>query len=228
MTTFHGFSPQALAFFEELAANNNREWFNDHRADFETLLLDPLKQLVADLGDAMLTIDPALMVIPAIDKTVARIHRDIRFSRDKSPYKTHLWVSFKRPSPDWKDRPCFFFEISADRYRYGMGYYCASKATMDALRRLIENKPDLFRQAIAQLPRDLFTVEGESYKRLVNPAVPDDLQPWHRRRNLYLIRTRLPDEKLFSAEILEELQSGFEQLAPFYRLLWQLSPCSGS
>ncbi len=222
MTAFQGFSPQALAFFEELAVNNNKAWFEANRGDFDSLLLEPLKQLVADLGERMLGIDPELMVIPAVDKTIARIHRDIRFSRDKSPYKTHLWVSFKRPRSDWKDRPCFFFEIAADRYRYGMGYYSASKGTMDALRRTIEEKPDRFRQAIAQLPKELFALEGESYKRLVNPAVPDDLQPWHRRRNLYLVCNRLPDDRLFSQGILDELRSGFEQLAPFYRLLWQL------
>lgn len=220
--TFSGFSPQALAFFEALAVNNNKAWFEAHRGDFQALLLDPLKQLVADLGEPMLAIDSKLLTIPAVDKTIARIHRDIRFSRDKSPYKTHLWVSFKRPSSEWKNRPCFFFEISADGYRYGMGYYSASKGTMDALRNYIEEKPDLFRQAVAQLPQDLFRVEGESYKRLVNPEVPDDLQPWHRRKNLYLVCNRLPDERLFSRGILEDLCRGFEQLAPFYRLLWQL------
>jgi uncharacterized protein (TIGR02453 family) len=219
---FQGFSPLALSFFEELAANNNKVWFAANRADFETLLLEPLKQLVADLGEAMLKIDPELLIIPAVDRTIARIHRDIRFARDKSPYKTHLWVSFKRPSPEWKDRPCFFFEIAADRYRYGMGYYSASKRTMDTLRRFIEDEPELFRQAIAQLPREQFAVEGESYQRLINPAVADDLQAWHRRRNLYLVCNRLPDARLFSRGILDELARGFEQLAPFYRLLWGL------
>lgn len=223
MITFQGFSPQALAFFEELAANNTKAWFDANRGGFETQLLDPLKQLVADLGESMLAIDSELMTIPAVDKTIARIHRDIRFSRDKSPYKTHLWVSFKRPRSDWKDRPCFFFEIAADRYRYGMGYYSASKGTMDTLRRYIEEKPDLFRQAIAQLPQDLFAVEGESYRRPVNPAVPDDLQPWHQRKNLFLVGNRAPNGRLFSAELLEELAVGYEHLAPFYRILWQLS-----
>lgn len=220
---FRGFSPRALAFFEELAANNNKAWFETRRDDYQTLLQEPLKELVASLSETMLAIDSELLTIPAVDKTISRIHRDTRFSRDKSPYKTCLWLTFKRPSSEWKDRPCFFFEITADRYRYGMGYYSASKGTMDALRRFIEEQPQRFRQAVAQLPQDRFTVEGESYKRLVNPEIPDDLQPWHRRRNLYLVCNRRPDERLFSVEILEDLRNGFEQLAPFYRLLWQLA-----
>ena len=123
---FQGFSPQALAFFEELSANNNKAWFEAHRADYETLLLEPLKELVAELAAPLLAIDPALQLLPP-SRCIARIHRDIRFSRDKSPYKTHLWLSFKRPSPDWKEHPCFFFEIAADRYRYGMGFYSAAE-----------------------------------------------------------------------------------------------------
>ncbi len=201
-TSFSGFSPHSLAFLEQLAAHNNKGWFEEHRDDYEEYLLDPLKKLVSDLSAPMLAIDPELITIPAVDKTISRIYRDTRFSRNKSPYKTSLWISFKRRSTDWKIAPCFFFEISADSYRYGMGFYGASKETMDNLRRLIETKPDEFRKSVALLAtQDLFILEGERYKRMLNPGLSDDLQAWHQRKNLYLICNRVAGELLILTQV---------------------------
>ncbi|NVN99911.1 MAG: DUF2461 domain-containing protein [Geobacteraceae bacterium] len=221
-SSFPGFSPQALAFFEELAANNRKDWFEAHRSDYEEFLLEPLKSLVAALANTMVAIDGELVTMPAVDKTISRIYRDTRFSRDKSPYKCRMWLTFKRYRPDWKETPCFYFEINAEGYRYGMGFYCAAKDTMDRLRQYIESSPERFREEIAWLAgQDRFVVAGESYKRPLNAALPDDLQQWHMRKNLYLVCNR-PPSRLFSAQLLEEIQSGFQQLAPLYRLLWQL------
>lgn len=220
---FSGFSPHSLAFFEQLAAHNTKAWFEDHRDDYEEYLLEPLKSLVSDLSPFMLAIDPELVTTPAVDKTISRIYRDTRFSRNKSPYKTCLWISFKRRSPDWKSAPCFFFEISADSCRYGMGFYSAERSTMDNLRRLIETGPDEFREIIAGMAHQTtFTLEGERYKRPLNPDLPPDLQQWHQRKNVYLICTRPADGMLFTRAIRDELAKGFELLKPVYELLWRV------
>ena len=220
---FNGFSPLAPGFFERLAVNNNKAWFEAHRDECQELLLEPLKLLVSELADTMLAIDPALITLPAVDKTISRIYRDTRFSRNKSPYKTCLWITFKRSSPDWKTAPCFFFEITADSYRYGMGFYSASRQTMDNLRRLIETKPARFRATVAWLAKQQdFALEGDCYKRPLNPALPDDLQRWHCRRNIYLVCNREVDGRLFSQDICDDLAAGFRQLQPLYELFWQL------
>lgn len=221
-TAFNGFSPQALAFFEGLAANNDKQWFETHRGDYEQYLLAPLKALVSDLAGPMLAIDPDLVTMPAVDKTISRIYRDTRFSRNKSPYKTCLWITFKRPSRDWKEAPCFFFELRADAYRYGMGFYSASKETMDRLRRVIETRPAEFRKSVAVLEKQTtFALEGERYKRSLNAALPDDLQQWHQRRNVYLVCNRVADGRLFTRGIYDDLREGFSLLAPVYEMLWR-------
>lgn len=225
---FIGFSPLAPGFFERLAVNNNKAWFEAHRDEYEELLLEPLKLLVCELADSMLALDPALITIPAVDKTISRIYRDTRFSHNKSPYKTCLWITFKRYSPDWKTAPCFFFEITADSYRYGMGLYSASRQTMDNLRRLIEVQPVAFRKAVACLGKQpVFAVEGDCYKRPLNPALPDDLQSWHRRKNIYLACNREVGGQLFSAELCDELGKGFKQLQPLYELFWRVKGYAG-
>ena len=220
---FKGFSPQALAFFEGVAANNTKSCFEAHRQEYEEHLLAPLKALVSDLAGTMLAIDPDLITIPAVDRTISRIYRDTRFSRNKSPYKTCLWITFKRPSPEWKSSPCFFFEISADGYRYGMGFYSAERETMEELRRFIESRPVEFREAMACLEgQTTFALEGECYKRPLNPALPDDLQQWHCRKNVYLICNRTADSRLFTRGIHDDLRDGFRLLQPAYELLWRV------
>ena len=221
--SFGGFTPEGQGFFEHLASNNNKAWFEAHRDAFEQQLMAPLKNLVSDLSGPMLAIDPELVTIPAVDKTISRIYRDTRFSHNKSPYKTCLWITFKRRSPDWKAAPCFFFEISADSYRYGMGFYSATRETMDSLRRFIEAKPAEFRKIVAAFSRqDTFTLEGERYKRPLNPTLPDDLQLWHGRKNIYVICQRPVDGRLFTRGICDDLREGFALLKPLYELLWRV------
>lgn len=213
---FNGFGPSAFDFLRDLKANNNKSWFEVHRSDYEQQLLAPLRALTADLTPLMLSIDQDLVTTPG--RVISRIHRDARFSRDKSPFKTTLWLTFKRPLSEWQDAPAFFFELGADSWRYGMGFYAASRVTMDRLRQLIERKPHEFEQMIAFLAgNERFAVEGEQYKRLINPAVSEHLRPWHQRKSVYLVCNRLSDRQLFDKELLRELITGFSLLEPLYQ-----------
>ncbi|MHB8918961.1 MAG: DUF2461 family protein, partial [Desulfocucumaceae bacterium] len=115
--SFNGFSPETLEFLINLGLNNDKAWFESNKHQYQEFLLEPLRSLASDLGPFMLSIDPYLEVSPG--RSVSRIYRDTRFSRDKSPYKTNMWAAFKRPSRDWKADPVFFFEIYQDWYRYG-------------------------------------------------------------------------------------------------------------
>ena len=107
-------------------------------------MIQLFRALVEQLTPEMLKIDKKFETRPAIGKTISRIHRDTRFLKDKSLYRSCLWLTFKRPSRDWKEAPAYFFEISPDTYRYGPGYYCTPKHTMDIFREEILNKPEAF------------------------------------------------------------------------------------
>jgi uncharacterized protein (DUF2461 family) len=135
-----------------------------------------------------------------------------------------MWLTYKRPITAWQDAPAYFFEIAADSYRFGMGFYRASKGTMDRLRKDIELEPERFRQAVAFLGKqDAFVLAGEMYKRVIKPDLAEDLQEWHRRKSLYLVCNRQPDEALFSQRLADDLLQGFFVLAPFYSYLAALA-----
>ena len=119
--SFNGFSTDTLDFLRNLRANNHKVWFEDHKQDYQNYVLRPLQDLVTDLSSFMLTIDPLLETRPGVDKTISRIYRATRFSKDKSPYKSTIWITFKQPNRNWKDAPVYFLEICPDAYRFGMG-----------------------------------------------------------------------------------------------------------
>jgi len=136
---FNGFSPKTLKFLRGLKANNNKSWFETHRAEYDEYVLQPLRDLVTDLGDFMLDIDPRFEITPAVNKTISRIYRDTRFSKDKSPFRSTVWFTFKNRSKDWTTLVCgYFFELSVNSYRYGMGFYNAAPAIMSQFREMID------------------------------------------------------------------------------------------
>jgi uncharacterized protein (TIGR02453 family) len=182
MGAFRGFTEQTVAFLRDVREHNSKEWFERNRAVYERELPEPMRDLSADLSGTMLTIDPELETRPAVGETISRIYRDTRFSSDKSLYRDAMWITFKRRSEEWKDGPAFFFELRADGYRYGMGFYAASKDTMDKLREWIDGEPEQFRRTTAFFDRQrTFVIEGESCKRVLDASKPESVRQWYQR-----------------------------------------------
>lgn len=220
---FNGFSKDTIKFLGDLRSNNNKPWFEAHKGEYERSVLEPLQNLVKEIGPFMLTIDPDFETRPRVDKTISRIYRDTRFSHDKSPFKNTTWITFKRPIKDWKDAPAYFLEIAPDSYRYGMGFYSATKETMDRLRRIIDEKPKEFLKAVSFYSKQHdFVMEGEKHKRVLNSGISEEMQEWYQRKNLYLVCNKEIEECFFRKELADDLISGFRLLAPHYHYLWRL------
>ena len=221
---FNGFSRKTLKFLRGLKANNDKAWFQSHRADYEEFVLQPLRDLVTDLGDIMLDIDPRFEITPAVNKTISRIYRDTRFSKDKSPFRSTVWITFKNRSKDWTTRVCgYFFELSVDSYRYGMGFYNAAPAIMNKFREMIDEDPKDFLKAISFFDRQkTFMLEGEKYKRIIDKTKPEKIQTWYQRKNMYLVCNRKIDDTLFSRKLADDLTYGFGLISPLYLYLQKI------
>jgi uncharacterized protein (TIGR02453 family) len=87
---FEGFAPEALRFLADLREHNEREWFQAHRDEYESLLLEPARDLVEALGAELGRFTGGVPADPRVGRSIMRINRDTRFSRDKRPYKDHL------------------------------------------------------------------------------------------------------------------------------------------
>ena len=90
------FTPALFGFLSELADNNNREWFQDNKARYERDVRDALVNFVIDFGEILQEISPHMVADPRLSGgSIFRIYRDVRFSKDKSPYKTNAGIHFR-------------------------------------------------------------------------------------------------------------------------------------
>jgi len=223
VNNFKGFSRETLDFLIDLGKNNNRTWFKENKNKYKKYVLEPLQNLVMDLSGFMLTIDPLFETRPLIDKTISRIYRDIRFSRNKTPYRNNVWITFKRLSKDWKESPVYFFEFSPDTYHYGMGFYSASKTFMDSFRKRVDEYPDEFLKVTSFYRNSgIFELKGDKYKRTLNKTKPAEILEWYQRKSFYLVSDNKISNEFFSSSIIDKLIYGFQLIAPLYQYLWMI------
>jgi len=123
-----------LQFLEDLKANNNRDWFLENKKRYEAVKKD-YHQLVGSLLDAMKPLDPSLEMLE-VKNCVFRINRDVRFSKDKSPYKTNLgiWIS---PGSKHIEAPGYYLHIENGNCFVGGGLYCPQPDQLQKIRKEI-------------------------------------------------------------------------------------------
>ena len=216
---FNGFNQEGILFLKDLAANNNKEWFEQHRLAYDNYLLKPLKQLTADLQLTIKSIDTEIETTPSINKTISRIYRDTRFSTDKSPFRTMQWISFRRPAKTWGNVPEFYFWFTPEKYEYGMGFYSATPKNMEKIREHIASCPDRFKKEIIDYykAQDTFVLEGENYKRPVPNSLPEEFQQWLQKKNLCLSCKKEINKTFFSSGLKDILEKAFAANSRLYR-----------
>jgi uncharacterized protein (TIGR02453 family) len=222
---FQGFSRKMFTFLRDLGRNNDKAWFEAHRADYEQHVLAPLRDLVNDMADSMLGIDLSFEVAPAVGKTISRIYRDTRFSQDKSPFRDCMWITFKRSAKDWaRYVPGYFLEINPTWYRYGLGFYDAAPDLMARFRQQIDEDPKTFLKTIAWFDKqDVFTLEGERYKRPLGQDKPEPIRTWYGYKSFYLTCNRKIGDAILSPAFADQLMEHFGLAAPLYHYIHRLA-----
>ncbi len=217
---FAGFTPQSLKFFRNLEKNNNREWFAEHRDEYIRLVADPMKRLVVGLAPMIRQLDPHIVTEPG--RTISRICRDVRFSRDKTPYWPYLWIAFRHNAKAWFSAPTYFFEIDGSHYSFGMNIYMPSAATMRRFREMIDADPDAFRKIIKPILKNKkFKLESDKYKRRITCDHGAIIEPWYQSKTIAVVMRRDPDETLYSKKLVDLLMNRYVQLKPLYDFLWK-------
>ncbi len=120
---FSGFFRELVDFLAALGKNNNKAWFDAHCDDYEALYLEPAKDFARAMVGALPAVGKDLRSDPRINGSIERINRDIRFSKDETPYKTALLFVFSGGSGPLKTNPGFFFRISPNGVGFGAGLF---------------------------------------------------------------------------------------------------------
>ena len=224
---FSGFTTDAIQFMADLAQNNDRSWFQPRKAAYERLVKDPLEGLCVALEQRFIAHDLPLHADPK--RSPFRIYRDVRFSRDKSPYKTHLGASFPWVGSGGSQNEVAgahgngaYFNFQPGEMYAGGGMWMADKTHLDALRQAIVQDPAAVHQALEDPAFvDWFggVMTHESFKR-VPPGWPKDhpMADMFRWKDVVFGR-RLSDADVCSPELPDLLVEGYATAIPVFRFL---------
>lgn len=212
---FTGFTERTFSFLMELSFNNNKTFFEEHRAEYEQHVQQPLLALEEAIRESVLAIDP---LVKTGRGAVSRIYRDTRFSRDKSPFRDHMWLGYKHPGQENAESFGFYFEITPVSYGYGMGSYGTNKAFMDRFRAKVLAAPERFERMVTEPSFSArFLLRGEDYKKQNTIDVNDILLPWVSKKRFYIEYSCSDISRAQSGTLKEELIAGLQLAAPLYR-----------
>lgn len=210
------FTAAALRFLRELARNNNREWFNAHKARYEALLRDPFLRLIGDLSAPLAKISPYFRADPRPSGgSMFRIYRDTRFANDKTPYKTWLGARLFHERARQVHAPLFYVHIQPGRCFAGGGLWHPEGPALKRIRDFLVDNPAAWKKAVqSKRFRERFALGGES---LIRP--PAGFDPSHEliedlKRKDFVASMEFSDADATSARLKPLLLETFKGVAP--------------
>ena len=162
------FPQSAIKFLTALSKNNSREWFEKNRVRYDFEFLQPAQQFVIDLGEKLTSISPNINAIPKIDKSIFRLHRDVRFSKNKAPFKTNLGLYFWEGKRKKMECSGFYFHIEPKFFFLGAGMYMFTKDQLKKYREIVSDptKGKELNDLITKLLKNIkFKIGGRTYKK---------------------------------------------------------------
>lgn len=179
---FQGFPRKILTFLGGLTNNNNKDWFEAHRSNYEDDFLTPAKAFVTAMGPPLRKLSRDIHAEARVNGSLMRIHRDTRFSADKTPYKDHLDLMFWAGSGRSRECPALFFRLTAERLYLGAGKHGFDSDEMAAYRAAVNDnrKGRQLARALAKITESGdYQLGGSHYKR-----VPRGFDKDHERADL--------------------------------------------
>jgi uncharacterized protein (TIGR02453 family) len=228
---FAGFQPEAIHFLLELRVNNDRAWFQPRKAEYERLLKEPLEALCEALGERF---EARGIPLRADAGSPFRIYRDVRFSKDKSPYKTHVSASFPwaddgvpaplRSRTESVHHVGGYFHFEPDDGYVGGGMWHPDRPRLDAWRALVAKDPKSVRAAILDraFVKEFGEVGGERLLRVPPGYSKDDPNAELLKLKDVTFGRRVSDEEILSPTLPDILTDAFATAMPVFRLLASL------
>lgn len=142
------FTQNTFRFLDELAANNNRGWFETNKKNYELVVREPALQFIEAMAPVLNSFAPAFRADPRkTGGSLMRVYRDTRFARDKTPYKTNIGIQFRHQLGKDVHAPGFYVHIATDECFFAVGCWHPDADALSGIRNLIVEKPDLWTAA---------------------------------------------------------------------------------
>jgi len=219
--TFPGFPAGFFKFYKELLKNNNRDWFNANKDRYLDDVVDPALEFIAAIEPKLKKVSPYFLAIPKRSRgSLMRIYRDVRFSKNKQPYKTNLGIQFRHEMGKDVHAPGFYFHYSPGEMFVGSGIWHPDREPLKKIRTAIaDNEARWKRIKSAKKFKEVFELSGESLKR-----APRDFDPDHKliedlKRKDFIAVTQIDLATLKSPEIVDVTIERFKRSMPLVRFL---------
>ena len=213
------FSDETFAYLEELALHNEREWFNANRGRYESAVREPALEFIRRMAPELRRISPHFS---ASDKkqggSLMRVFRDVRFSPDKTPYKTNIGIQFRHERAKDVHAPGFYIHIEPDRCFLGAGSWMPDKDALAAYRRAVAERTADWRKAQRRLGGWTLSRE-QSLKRPPrgfdpdHPAIEDIKLKW------FILSQNIEDEAFLADDAVESISAELRQSKAFLKFL---------
>ena len=216
--TFNGFNENTNEFLIGIKYNNNKTWFQEHKELYTKNVHEPTLALATELALRMNEMDSSFTEVPK----VSRANRDIRFSNNKAPYKEHKWFflkdSYTRGSMPW-NAPGYFFEISAEWWRYGL-FYGDEPKVMAGLRAKIAADPAACERRVKLGDKSRFELEEENYKRIFNKELSPIANRWAQKKCIVYVKYEDYDNMdFYSHKLADTIFEGYKEIYDIYKYL---------
>ena len=222
MAEFKGFPNALFTFFSELSANNNREWFTENKERYIADVVNPMGDFIEAMGPKLNALSPNYIADPRRNGgSMFRIYRDVRFAKDKKPYKEHAACQFRHHFGKDAHAPGFYVELSHKRVVIGAGSWLAPKNDLDKIRAAIVEKETNWRAV--KNNKDLIAlygaVEGQALKR-----APKGFDPTHPliediKRKSFFVMHSSSAEQAMRADFVDHVDKAFHAASPLIQFL---------
>ncbi len=208
------FDDETLAFLRELRQHNDRDWFSKNKERYEASVKEPFLQLISDAGPELRRISPRIVADPRpVGGSMFRIYRDVRFSKDKSPYKPYAAAHF--PLGTGIDGPGYYLHIEPDGGSIvAGGMWRPTPIALQHVRERISARPDEWTKARVDLDED----EG-ALRRPPRGFSPDDPMIENIKQKSFTTSLSLTDAQVTRADLMKTFVRSCDRLSPLVRFL---------
>ena len=210
---------ETFTFIKDVAEHNNREWFAEHKGRYETAKDDVLA-LVEQLIPKMPAIDPEFSIETPAKKSLMRIYRDVRFSKNKDPYKNNYGISFNTKAKGVPD-PGYYLHIQPGECFFAAGFWMPEAPVLKKIREEIDYNTSEFLDIIQAKPfSSLFQLEQtDKLKNAPKGYEIDHPQIELLKLKSFIALTPLKDQDFLKSGIVAQLTKAFEGVYPFVQFL---------
>ena len=221
MADFQGFGEDFFRFFTELKSSNNREWFQENKERYQSSVVVPISCFILAIKPRLEKVSPHYKADPKPHGgSMFRIYRDTRFSKDKTPYKTHAACHFRHKAGNDAHAPGFYVHFEIDRLMFGGGIWRAPGPALSKIREfIVDNPAEWSKIRTSKSLRDRGGIQGDGLKRPPRGFDPEHPHIEDLKRKSFFLMDEADPQLMRSPALVDEVAASFRAAGQLNRFI---------